>query len=782
MVSDKVQRQVSRRRTMVATLAMLAALDGAASTRARAAADGAESGDAQDIATVTVDATRAAPGGGLLADQTVPKTVSAVTADYIGQQAPTLNAFQLVALLPGANVASSDPYGLSTASSLTLRGLGQDEIGVLMEGAPQNDIGNYFAYPSQFADTENLSMVSLAQGSVDLDSPILNGAGGLLSVSLRDPAREAGGLLDFSFGSYGERREFLRLDSGLIGDSGLRAFISYSRTDANNWRGAGEDKKQHVDFKVVEEWGDGNRVALAASFNDAISSGYPLPTLDQWHQYGRSYNYDSGYTAGDQNYWKLYASPFRNLYFSAPSHFTLGDDVTLDVTPYVQTGYGNSPYGTGLTTTGNTFGNQTISQPLVLPGAQDGAATLLGNYTGDQFRSGGVAKLTYAVGDHTLVAGVWYDYADDKDVESFTPIDGQGNPVDIWGYADHAIKLPDGRLFTALDDHTITQVKAFFVADTLSLLDKRLTVDFGFKGVYVSRDGTNGLPGPQYRVSFDDFQALPRGSVRYQIDERSQMFANVTTNFRSPDEYTLYDTYEGGSLSGSGTTRLKDEYSVAEEVGYRYSGDLLSGSISFFNYNFSNRQITTTLNVDGALINSSVNAGGQTSRGVDAEIGLRPIRGFSPYVSAEYLNATIDDDIPVNGDLLPTRGKTAVRSPKVQAAIGVTYDSDGLFGSVAGKYIGAQYATFMNDERIADHGQFDASIGYHLPGWNESKASEVRLNLINITDEKILSGVASPTTNAKAVTGVNGTAIDGAAPTYYIGSGFAAVLTLSSQF
>jgi iron complex outermembrane receptor protein len=60
-----------------------------------------------------------------------------VSSAFIEKQAPTMNAFQLVNLLPGANVSMTDPFGLSTSSSLTLRGLGQDEIGVLMEGAPR---------------------------------------------------------------------------------------------------------------------------------------------------------------------------------------------------------------------------------------------------------------------------------------------------------------------------------------------------------------------------------------------------------------------------------------------------------------------------------------------------------------------------------------------------------------------------------------------------------------------------------------------------------------------
>ena len=132
---------------------------------------------------------------GRLPDQTTPQAVSAISADFIVKQAPTLNAFQLVSLLPGANVSSSDPYGLSNYSSLTLRGFGQDQIGVLMEGAPQNDIGYYYAYPSQFADAENLRQISLAQGAGDIDSPTVVSAGGFLSLWLDDP-KEHRELLD----------------------------------------------------------------------------------------------------------------------------------------------------------------------------------------------------------------------------------------------------------------------------------------------------------------------------------------------------------------------------------------------------------------------------------------------------------------------------------------------------------------------------------------------------------------------------------------------------------
>jgi len=718
---------------------------------------------------------------GLLPDQSAPQARSAISADFITKQAPTLNAFQLVNLLPGANVSSSDPYGLSTTSSLTLRGLGQDEIGVLMEGAPQNDIGYYYAYPAQFADAENLRQITLAQGAVDIDSPTVGGAGGLLSLSLDNPKSERGGLVDLSIGQYNMRRAFARFDTGTVGGTGLKAFLSYSNTRADNWRGAGYDLRQHVDAKLLDEWGDGNRASLSVSFNDANSSTYPSPTHADWQAEGRGFNYDKRYSDGDTNYWRLYRAPFRNIYVSAPLHLKLSDRLTLDTTGYLQFGYGNSPYGTQFGTTGNFLGTEELAQPIALPGAVDGTATVLGNFTGDQFRGGGVGKLTLEAGAHTLTAGLWFDYGTDRVLQTYTAIGDDGRPVDPWGYQGHAIRTADGRLLAYENERTVTVTKSFFVADSIALTP-RLKVDIGFKGVDVLHNGRNYLPGPQDRVRFDSFAALPRAAVHYQLDDRQQLFANITTNFRAPNEYTLYNSYDAGELAGQGTTALKNEYSVSEEIGYRYIGPSLSGSVTGFHYHFRNRQLGTVIDLGGAQINSTLNAGSQTSYGVDAEIDYRPAKGVSFYLSGEYLHARLDDDIPIGDDLLPTRGKHAVSSPTYQIGFGGTYDDGRLFGSFALKYVDRQYATFVNDESIKGYATLDLSIGVHLADLIDGKRTDLRLNAINVTDPHVLSGVEAVTPNAQDTVGRGGTIIAGAAPAYYIGSGRAVSATLSRAF
>ena len=717
---------------------------------------------------------------GLLPDQNAAKAVSAISTDFIAKQAPTLNAFQLVNLLPGANVSSSDPYGLSNSSSLTLRGLGQDEIGVLMEGAPQNDIGYYYAYPSQFADAENVRQIDLAQGAVDIDSPTIGGAGGLLSLWLDDPRARRGALVDLSLGSYDERRAFVRIDTGTIGTTGLKAFLSYSNGRADNWRGAGYDTRQHVDAKLLDEWGDGNRASISVSFNDADTSTYPSPTLAEWQASGRGSNYDKHYTDGDTNYWRLYRSPFRNIYVSAPMHLKLDDRLALDSTTYLQFGYGNSPYGTQLSDTGNFLGTEALA-PIALPGAEGGVATVLGNFTGNQFRGGNVGKLTLHAGAHAITAGLWFDYGTDRVLQTYTAIRADGHPIDPWGYQDKAIRIADGRLLAYEDERTVTVTKGFFLADTIAVTP-RLTVDIGFKGVDVLHNGRNYLPGPQASVRFDSFAALPRAAVRYRLDDRQQLFANVTANFRAPDEYTLYNVYDGGAVSGQGTTALKNEYSVSEELGYRYIGPSLSASLTAFHYHFRNRQLATVIDNGTAQINSTINAGRQTSSGVDGEIDYRPAKGVSLYISGEYLRARIDDDLPVGDDFLPTRGKHAVSSPTVQFAFGTTYDDGRLFGSTALKYVGRQYATFTNDEGIEGYATLDMSIGVHLAGVIDAHRTDLRLNAVNVTKPHVLSGVEAISTNAQDMFGREGTPISGSAPAYYVGSGRAVMATLSRTF
>lgn len=737
--------------------------------------------------------TRAAPetmqrGGGLIQPQHGTQAISEVGRSYMDIQAPTASAFQLVSVLPGANVMTSDPFGISPNTNISVRGLNGDALGYVLEGMPLNDVASYGGYPNQFADTENYSKVGLQQGSADLDSPVLNAAGGLMKLSFLDPSLKPGGLASFSYGSFNTRRGFIRLETGEIGHSGVRGFVSYSNTHADNWRSGGYDTRQHIDFRLLKEWGQGNQAGILGSWNRANTSYYPFTSLEDWKTYGtHSGKLTQHFEPGENStsYWRLSRDPEETLYVGAPVHLHFNQRFSFDITPYAQRAYGNFPSGSTLSSTGNYYGTQPVTSLPVTDGQ-----TVRADYTQRSYRSGVNMALHARYKWNDFVMGYWYDYSDDNEPQPFTSVGSDGSAANIWADKKRSrILMPDGNPYLAGSFHTMSQTNALYVGDHISLMQDRLVMDIGFKEVMLHRWGTNDVPGPQRNISSNRQEPLPRFGMRWNFTKQDQLFLNVNTNFRTPAVPTYYNSYAGvdangvpnGSISQAGTNRLKNEYSVSEEFGYRRTGDWLTASLTFFNYNFRNRQVQTG-EASNPNITTTINAGKQTSRGVDVELGTRPWHHISPYASFEYLHATIDNNIAAGSDILPTAGKTAVRSPHFQAGAGLRYDDGHFFSMISMHYMSHQYSTFMNDERIPAIMTADLTLGYRFNNVSFLHQPTLRLNLSNISNQRYLSGINSTTLNAHDTTGLHGGRISGSAPGYYIGAPFAALASLTAGF
>jgi len=183
------------RRHHLLWLALSAALALGTSTAAHAGdtpASSNASSDANDkarksttLSTVNVNAQALA--GGLMAVQDQPKQVSTITAQAIAQVPITADYTQIINSAPGVNSASSDGFGLTDASSYTIRGFGASEIGVTLDGVPVNDAGNYVPYASEYGEARNYESINVTQGSADLDMPDLGAVGGHISFITRKP-------------------------------------------------------------------------------------------------------------------------------------------------------------------------------------------------------------------------------------------------------------------------------------------------------------------------------------------------------------------------------------------------------------------------------------------------------------------------------------------------------------------------------------------------------------------------------------------------------------------
>ncbi|WP_242009953.1 TonB-dependent receptor plug domain-containing protein [Acetobacter conturbans] len=302
--------------------------------------------------------TNTTPGGGMMPPQTIAKSRSGLSRDYIAKQSPTSNVAALVASLPGVVYAGNDPLGTNDdQQGLTVRGMNQQEIGYLFEGIPAAAPVYLLPYTSAAADNENIQSLSLTQGSPDTSSPLYNAVGGELSETMRDPDHHFGGMIDATYGSFSLRRHFIRLDTGELGHSGVRGFVSFSHREADEWRGVGGTKRYHVDMKLLKEWQGGNRASFIMTYNDAQQYYLRAPTKSQWDQYGVNFNYnDTPLGSTPANYYKYEENRMKKFIFGAPVKLKFDHGLSLDITPYFTYSWGYDNGGSTLSRDGSYLG------------------------------------------------------------------------------------------------------------------------------------------------------------------------------------------------------------------------------------------------------------------------------------------------------------------------------------------------------------------------------------------------------------------------------------------
>ena len=759
--------------------------------------------------------TRQDLGGGNMIEEEAVKTRSTVTRDAIDKLSPTANPYQMIQMLPGANVSSVDAFGL-VGGNITMRGFNSDQIGMTIEGAPVNDSGNYALFPQEYVDSENMGQVSIAQGAPDLDSPHIGATGGVMNLYMREPSKVAGGLMGLSFGSNNTKREFIRFETGQIGD--FRAFASFSHYTGDHWNDPGHNQRNHVDFKGVWEPSAGNRVALSVIVNEATNNSYKTPTLTEFNNNTQwltalPATFTTGpdkSAGGASNYYGFKINPFTNAIVSLPSTFQITNNLNLDVIPYFWYGYGNGggvstmTESTAAGTAGVYYGSKTIAGTNIINVDWNGSGAVTAGDKGVWYnpsitlthRPGIINKLSYTFNDHKIVGGYWLEDANHKQTAPYAPLGPNGEITDPYlNSGAYVIQTGPyaGQTLQRRDQLTKTMTNMLFLGDTWSIMGDQLALEYGVKRTWIHRRVQNGLPGATPVTNFDDGATLPQIGFRWKPIERHQIFGSLGTSFRSTPNFTLTESFSNGVMTPAAP--IPPEKSVTLEFGHRYQGEFFATALSVFGTQYQNHQLSSTvLDPTGGsgTFSLTINTGSVRVYGIDGEIGTRRMwGGWRGYVSGELLHSRIEDNLPVavnvGGvnvlDHLRTAGKELPRAPGYQAAVGIDYDDDHLFGNLSYKWIGSQFSTLVNDQRIPGFGRVDAAIGYRFSKIGFANQPEFKINFFNILNARNLVGVSGIQSNATAQTSLAGNTIAASGnPTYYLGQGFAAMASMKVGF
>lgn len=730
--------------------------------------------------TMSVSGHRAVLGGGLMARQTVARSVSTVTQEYISKQSPLVNPGVLVSSLPGVQGNNEGP--LSTSSeTVHIRGLDQTQIGMIYEGMPLADPFTYSAYTSAMVDNEDLANVSVSQGSSDLTAPTYNADGAQMTMSLRHPAEHFSLYAEGSGGTHSTNKEFVRVDTGEIGRSGVTGFVSGSYSSGNLWRGPGSLYRWHLDAALMKHWTARSSSELIFGYNYANQTEWLYPNLAQWHQYGTSYNTHGQYSPGDTLFYKLNTKATNAVVGTIKNHFDLGSGWSLDAQPYAVETYGPNNYGANIPIANGYRGTQKYA---VLDGytPQAGSVTAISIHPWVQTSSGLNMIAAWKRGINTLKFSYWYSYAVHTEYQNHYPVNALGQYTQNNGYL-----TVGGKAITQYDINGFQQLNALGLEDQIRLFHDRLTIDAGLRANMISRQFTEDLPGSTpYKSVKNMFIPAPQLLVSYQIDPDNQIYVNGTTGYRAPSSFQAQVPVYTFTTPVPVTQPLANftpEYMIGEEIGFRHYGPVML-TVSGFNYNLTHHQISSVSYIPGTSILTSqpIDAGGESAKGVQAELSTRPWHHLSAYASGQYMHTSIGNNVAYMGDTLPTKGKQEVASPKFLGALGLTFDDGTTFGNFNFRYSDAQYSTLMNDQGIPSYFTADASIGRYLPRFGRVRPKAM-LSLMNLGDVHYLSSITGFTpTAASKIRGLGGKTLVGSQPNYAVGSGFTAIATVSASF
>jgi len=296
----------------------------------------------------------------LAKDRQTPVAVSTLTTSEIEERIGNLELPELLNSTPG--VFATGGGGAFGDSRITLRGFQQENIAVLINGMPVNDMENGRVYWSNWAGlTDVVSAMQVQRGLGSSPLPI-SSVGGTINIVTKSTELSEGGKISVRTGNDNYLKTVVNYNTGKM-DNGSALSLLFSRTAGDGYVNGTEFEAYSYFFGYGKESDDGkSNVQFIVTGAPQIHghryrSFYNQALLQQYKDFGRKYNYNYGTLDGE-------SFNMRNNFYHKPIasvnwEYTPNDKTTLSTTLYASVGRGG---GTG--DIGRLYGYQYFSGDL----------------------------------------------------------------------------------------------------------------------------------------------------------------------------------------------------------------------------------------------------------------------------------------------------------------------------------------------------------------------------------------------------------------------------------
>jgi outer membrane receptor protein involved in Fe transport len=552
-------------------------------------------------------------------DRETPVAVSTIKAAEIQEKLGSQEFPEILNTTPSV-YATKSGGGFGDAR-INIRGFSQENIAVLINGVPVNDMENGAVYWSNWAGLSDVTTAMQVQRGLGSSKLAISSVGGTINIITKTTDKKEGGSVLASYGNNNYLKTLATYSTGK-NENGFAASFLFSRTAGDGYVTGTEFEGYNYFIGLGWEINDDHDLQFMLTgapqtHNQRTGSFFNRATLADHLKYGPRYNFNHGFLNGKEYNWRknFYHKPVTSLNWN----WDIDEESSLSASAYVSFGRGG---GTG--DIGRLGGNFASDEDFRDPNT---GLVLWDQIVNSNSGQGG-----------TFSNGFTYNNVVDPSTGLFIVNDDELSSSDI----PAGLERRNGAIRRAsVNSHNWYGL----LANYNRKLNDELTLDFGvdvrsYTGIHYRRiDDLLGADG--YRDNDNINQPLNVLTTEYSSD-----LSSLWNVFRSTDDEEKINYHNDGNVRWfGGFTQL--EYNNGEGVTAFVQGGLSNQGfqrVDYFNYlDTDPAQTTDWVNIWGGNIKGGINWNINEEHNIFANAGYY---SKQPFFDAVFLN--FKNDINAN--------------------------------------------------------------------------------------------------------------------------------------
>ncbi len=680
----------------------------------------------------------------LAVDRKTPVAVSTIKAGEIELKLGTQEFPEILKSTPGIYATKSGGgYG---DGRVNIRGFSSENVAVMINGIPVNDMENGAVYWSNWAGLGDVTSAMQVQRGLGASKIAVPSIGGTINVVTKSTDIEKGGNIYTSLANDGYEKYGFTYSTGLS-DKGLAVTVSGASTQGDGYVDGTEFKGISYFLNISKQINEDHKITFTG-FGSTQRHGQrqnrQLIETYQASERGIRYNADWGYKNGQVTH--IEDNFYNKPQMSLNHYWDINEKTNLSTVAYLSFGSGGGGGTTGdesskFSSDDYKIGNygpvdlDQIVEENIESGANGSTAALRASYNSHTWY-GVLSTLKMDLTDDLVFLG-------GLDLRSYKG-EHYREVTDLLGgqylYDDSNVNNPDAALQVG-DKESYYNDGLVGWYGLFAQLEYDVTDDIN---TYISLSGSNtGYKRVDYfqYLDTDDLRETDwynffgyniKGGGNYRIDSNHNVFANVGYFEKAPDFDAVFPNYNNEDIFADAA----NEKVLSFELGYGYRSEKLTANVNLYRTTWKDRtENVSYTETDGTITYANVLGVNAIHQGLEIDLSYRATDDLTITAMSSLGDWKWDNDITdvqifdEDQNLVETvdlyiAGLHVGDAAQTTFALGTNYKlSDQTTFTVDYNYYADLYASFDPSDRgevapdaweLPAYGLFDTAISHNF--------------------------------------------------------------------